>query len=430
MFYLTSFLFLIFSPGLRGLALFYYPALFLSVSSVFYLILKDPTLKVSFKRPAAFPYLIILTIYSFVLLSILSLDYAVSLSELIISIFRFLLAFVFFLSAIIFPRKLFFSSLTLAIFISCSLSALILYLQAILNVPFDFLSAEAATRADLTRYSSSMGSLTAASIGLPLSTFSYAILQYFCTWGANFSSLERRFYSVPSIVTVPLWLISTIFTVSRTAIFTSLLVIFAIYVLPFILRIRLSSISIFSLKIRKLFLLLFAGVCFSASFLFAKFSSFLEVTLAFFAPDTSQKLSYSGVNNVFDDFNERLSMFDEGAFEFPRFLIGEGYHHVSGPLGITSAGKFSHNTFVDLFHIFGILGPFLLLLLVFYYIYAAYKSWCKSPSLLRSKIASANLGFALLMIPTMLTTSGVLYVPLLMIPFFALYCVNSISYID
>ena len=34
-------------------------------------------------------------------------------------------------------------------------------------------------------------------------------------------------------------------------------------------------------------------------------------------------------------------MFDEGAFDFPRLIFGEGYHHVSGSLGgITSAGKF------------------------------------------------------------------------------------------
>ena len=262
MFYLTSFLFLIFSPGLRGLPFLYYPALFFSLSSVIYMNLRDPIPKVMFKRSASFPYIIIFIIYSFVFLSVFSLDEAVSLPEFLISITRLLLAFIFLFSAICIPRVLFFRSFTLAIFISSSLGASVLYLQAILGFPFEFLSSDAGIRADLIRYSSSMGSLTAASIGIPLCTFSYSLVHLFLfPNGARFSSLEKWLYSIPKLFIILFWLVSTLLTLSRTAVFTSLIVVFSIYILPHILRIRVTcSFPYPLLKLRKSFLLKSIGV--------------------------------------------------------------------------------------------------------------------------------------------------------------------------
>ena len=429
MFYITSFLFLILSPGLRGISFVYYPALLLTLFSVIYMILRDPTVKISFRKSASFPYKIIYIIYACLFFSILQLDFAVTLNELLISILRLCLAVIFVSSAIIFPRQLFFRSLLLAIFVSANLAAATLYLQAILGISFDFLSAESATRALLTRYPSTMGSLTAASIGLPLCSFSYTFLLHFLfVSGSKLSSIENKFYSVPSTIIIAFWLCSTVLTLSRTALFTSAIVVFIIYLLPFFLDNRRLSFSFASFRLQKskLLVILFTGLIGAA--ILSRFSSFIDVAIGFINPESSEILVNSGVNTIFEDFNERLSMFDDGAFEFRRLLIGDGYHHVSGPLGIVSAGKFSHNTFVDLFHVFGILGPFLVLLLLIFHILQAYRSWCKRSSSASIMISSANLGFVLMMTPTLLTTSGVFYVPLLMLPIFVLYYINSYSY--
>ena len=118
--------------------------------------------------------------------------------------------------------------------------------------------------------------------------------------GARFSSLEKWFYSIPKLFIILFWLVSTLLTLSRTAVFTSLIVVFSIYILPHILRIRVTcSFPYPLLKLRKSFLLKSIGVGTLAIFFVNRFYSFFEVALAFFNPESSSKVYNSGVGSIF-----------------------------------------------------------------------------------------------------------------------------------
>ena len=429
MFFTTLFLVLILSPGLRGLPYLYFPLLFISFFFVLFRIYSYPMHIPFLFQKASIPHLFTMIIYILILISVLRLDNSVSFSEFFLSLSRLTLAASFLAFSFILPRTLFYRSLFIAIFLSASLGSLVLYLQAIFGISFDFLSADSSSRALLVRYSSTMGSLTAASVGLPFCTFSYFYLHNFLSpLKIKFTSFESLIFSIPKYQIFSFWLFSTFFTLSRTALFTSLIVLLNIYVLPPLLQPHSFMYRVPSLIIRKSSIYIFSLLTLFVAILFRHFSAFINVVFSFVNPESSASLTQSGVNNVLEDFIERLFMFDDGAFEFVRFFFGQGYHHVSGSLGITSAGKFSHNTFVDLFHIFGIIGPILLSLFCLFYLYYGFTSY-RNPLLGKAYlVSSANFGFLLMMLPTFLTTSGVLYVPLFMIPLFVLYFVNSSSY--
>lgn len=422
--YLASFLFLIFSPGLRGIPFIYYPLL---LASLVFSCLSIPTSNhniFSLRALYSIQILLVLLIYVLVVLSLVFLDDRVLLPELLISLARFSLPIFFVSFFFLFPRIVFFRSLYVATFFSLLLSALSLYAQGLLGVPFDFLSASAHERALLARYASTMGSLTAASLGIPLGCFSLYCMNLLipCRFTPDLPVI-RRISLVPHTVYVPFFLFSLVFTLSRTALISSFILLFVLYVLPclpgfFSFKFKLSAVY----RLRTALVYLFT-LFLSVIFIY-KFRQSFNVLAAFLDSSRSSALRNDGVASLFDDIVERLFWFDPGAFDLPRLLFGGGYHHVSGSLGIVSAGRFSHNTFIDLFHIFGIFGPFLLGIFFLVPLFIGLKHMFSSEPR-HFHVSSLNLGFFLIMLPNYLTFSGAIYVPLFMTPIFALYLSNE-----
>lgn len=424
MYFLALYLFLCFSPGLRGISFFYYPFLILSLFLTLYSIPRYSFNRFSLRRASSLPILILILLYLLIILSLFSVDDKVLLPELLVSLARFSLPVFIFSFFFLYPRSIFFHSLYIAVFASVSLAAFVLYAQGLSGVPFDFLNSSAHERASLSRYASTMGSLTAASLGIPLSCFTIYFMNTLIPNSFAYRSKLVSFLSgIPPFLYIPIFLFSLIFTLSRTALFSSILLLFVLYGLPVIRKFYTCRFK-FTYTFRPLFFFWLALLFCSMAVLYNKFLPFFDVLYGFIDSSGSEALQSDGVVSLLDDVVERLLWFDDGAFEVRRLILGGGYHHVSGSLGIVSAGRFSHNTFLDLFHVLGLIGP--TLLLVFFL--APLRVGLSNLFSVRfySPIVSAsNLGFCLLMIPNFLTFSGAIYVPLFMTPIFALFFVNT-----
>ena len=424
MYYLTLYLFLCFSPGLRGIPLLYYPLLGFSLFLTFYSIPREGSNTLSIRRLSSQPLLILLVLYFLVICSLLFLDDKVQLPELIVSLGRFSLPVFFVSFFLLYPKSIFFQALYQAVFISAFVSASVLYAQGLSGFSFDFLNASVHERASLSRYASTMGSLTAASLGIPLSCYTLyfmnLIIPRFYSWRSNIFSFIPN---VSHFVYIPFFLLSIVFTLSRTAFFSSIILLFVVYgftVVKFCTSFRFKSIYSFRVSTLLLFIVLTIATC----IFYVKSLPFFEVMIGFIDSSTSDALRADGVISVADDFLERVYMFDDGAFDVNRLIFGGGYHHVSGSLGIVSAGRFAHNTFLDVFHVLGIIGPVLLFLFFLVPFWVGFKN-LPSRTQDSSLLCSANLGFCLLMIPNYLTFSGAIYVPLFMTPIFCLFFVNE-----
>ena len=411
----TAFPFLIFSPGLRGLGIIYYPFLF--VSLFFNLPLIIYSAKSIYKSRVS---IILIAFFLITAIGLLSCLSEFTFPSAITSFMRLGLISTFVLY--IYDSSLRYSFLFMVKYylLVCFIASFFIYIQYITG-PLPFFSEAVSTRSGLFRYSTISGSTNMYSVSVAfsilISTYTYK----------NF----RFLYSPSRLLVYQLFILGgALLNLSRSGLFFSIIafLISRVYLIftnlnkgleskPFILPLRL---KLFNPKISKLYLSIIAFL----SIFFVLISGFIiryYRTIIVLITGNSQYISMYNdatyeASSPINDFVKRLFWFSPdfqySLIDHPLNLLhGGGSKYFGGTIGLPKG--YSHNQFLDIFHAQGILGLLLFAFLLFTLISNSYSS--------KLNIFNFSIkyeGFTIILLYILLCThnSGIIFHPLTIFP--------------
>ena len=394
-------------------------------SDIFKTLINFEWKKIILKQDILFYFISLIYICSFA--SLIRVSELVNIEEILIGILRLSLPFILLLSSvkqdkdikIEGEKRIFKRSLFIAIFLSGLVGALSLYTQAAFSQGLDIINSVPLTRSGLMRFGSTLGNVNSAGLGIPIICIVIFFQKKVIYSGLSkkyLSKIERFFLKIPVTSVITFLLLSTIFTLSRTAIFNSIIVISLIIFLTTFFQEPIKTIAnLNSKKIIKSLTLLFIGFA-PFCLIYNKFLMYLKLNLSFFGI-TSNEFPI-GYRNVTSDIFVRV--FDNRpilSFDIVDFLFGNGIHNAGGILGFKQYSFFYHNTFLNLYQIIGIIGPILIISILFIISKRSICGLLNFHDKNKLNFYLYNLSIIILYIPNLITFAGIFFIPLWISPF-------------
>ena len=406
---------LLFSPGLRGLGLFYY--LFLGASFIFSI----PLISFSYLKIFKSKFLTILIIFYIITgIGLISSFDEYNLSSILFSLSRISLCIIFVFIFNSYKNKLNTNKITKYYLIATFIASSFIYIQFFIG-PIDFFSEPFSMRTGLQRFSTKSGSTNIYSVSVAfsilISTFIKDRINFFrgsivlliyqlFILGAAVTNLSRSgmFASIGAFLFARIFLF---FKKFNSKFFED------IFIIP--LRFKIFN---FKLKLSQLLGSIFIGITFVT---FSEMALRYIRTMLFFLTDNKQLImSYSDATfetrSLGPDIANRLVLFDPQFFssllDHPLYIIfGGGSKYFGGTIGIPRG--YSHNMFIDIFQAQGFLG---LLLFLFLLINLFNKSQNSSFYKFNFSLDIRSLTITLLFIFLCTHNSGIIFHPLTVFP--------------
>ena len=406
---------LLFSPGLRGLGLFYY--LFLGASFIFSI----PLISFSYLKIFKSNFLTILVIFYIITgIGLISSFDEYNLFSILFSLSRISLCIIFVFVFNSYKNKLNTNKITKYYLIATFIASSFIYIQFFIG-PIDFFSEPFSMRTGLPRFSTTSGSTNIFSVSVAfsilISTFIKDRINFFRSsivlliyqlfiLGAAVTNLTRSgmFASIGAFLFARIFLF---FKKLNPKFFED------IFIIP--LRFKIFN---FKLKLSQLLGSIFIGITFVT---FSEMALRYIRTMLFFLTDNKQLIiSYSDATfetrSLGSDIAYRLVLFDPQFFssllDHPlNIIFGGGSKYFGGTIGIPRG--YSHNMFIDIFQAQGFLG---LLLFLFLLINLFNKSQNSSFYKFNFSLDIRSLTITLLFIFLCTHNSGIIFHPLTVFP--------------
>lgn len=359
---------LIFSPGLRGLGIIYYPSIFISLlfslpllRSTYYFLLRS---KIS---------TLLVLFYLITGLGILPSFQEFPTNEIIISISRIILYLILILfvngSSIKYGPEKILKYYLLTVFIASAF----IYLQY-LTGPLDIFSESFSIRAGLPRYSTISGSTNVFSISVAFSilfsTFSYKKINFL---NSNIKLFLYQFFILAAAIA----------NLSRSGLVASLgafifsrFYLYLIYLDPNIfdnLSIVRYKFKIFRKKIKFSTLFFYSSLSIILITQFNIYSRYVRTVIFFFTGNKElisiySNATFENASGIVSDLSSRLNWFSpefsDSLIAKPwNLIVGGGSKYFGGTIGLTRG--YSHNMFWDIFQAQGLIGLFLFIFVIF-----------------------------------------------------------------
>jgi hypothetical protein len=420
------FLFLIFSPGLRGIGSIYFLILLISFlfSDIFKYLTKFEWIKKIWRQNILFKILFIIYVLCFC--SVIRVSSSTNILDISVGILRLSLPFILLISSTqddLDDQNKFQRSLFCATTFAAIISAASIYFQAAYSQGWEILSSSPLIRKDLIRYGSTFGNVNSAGLGIPISCiviFYQKKIIYAKFLKSKLLKIEQMIIKIPSISLITFLLLSTIFTLSRTALINIGITIFSTFFLWGLnIFCKKKKFHLNQKKIFKYFLKFLLGI-FPVLIIFPKFIKYINLNLSFLGITSKHyPLAYRDLKN--DILSRALDNRPTSLFNIQDFLFGNGLDSAGGILGFKQTSIYYHNTILNLYQLIGILGP----ILVFSFIVILIKRSIISLRIILSKeiISQSKLNNCLyitsailLYLPNILTFAGVFFIPLWIVP--------------